>query len=162
MKSPLSRRFLDLDDVFNSSSEYRDIRTLGKRLFTYTAGSTDPDDYSGKTKPKVAQVNAYIPNVEAGKENAYFGAPLPTIELGKYMAIVKCLLNSFIHCSTDRSYRIQANGEPVDERAVSQQLPFEDKPFQIISTNVYGCTVVRKPFISLVSCSSRFANVSIV
>ncbi|KAI8954476.1 hypothetical protein F4801DRAFT_533345 [Xylaria longipes] len=114
--SMLLKRNLGLDSIFNSS-DHEFVGALEKRLFTYTPGSTDEKDYTGRTAPKLSQVNGYIPAVDNGGEDGYFHAPLPTIEL-------------------------DGGGGIVDERAVSQQVAFGDDPFQIISTNVYGCTVI--------------------
>jgi hypothetical protein len=78
--SILPKRSLGLDSFFNISSDYESAHALGKRLFTYTAGSTNEDDYTGNTTPRLAQVNEYIPRVENGEEDGYFHSPLPTIE----------------------------------------------------------------------------------
>ncbi|KAI0530126.1 hypothetical protein GGR58DRAFT_508790 [Xylaria digitata] len=111
-----SNRSLGLDGLFNISSGYESTSSLGKRLFTYMPGSQNPTSYSGKTGPKLPQLDAYIPAVDNGAEDGYFHRPLPTIEL-------------------------DGEGSAVDKRAVSQQSEFGEDPFQIISTRIYGCTV---------------------
>ncbi|RYC59656.1 hypothetical protein CHU98_g6558 [Xylaria longipes] len=78
--SMLLKRNLGLDSIFNSS-DHEFVGALEKRLFTYTPGSTDEKDYTGRTAPKLSQVNGYIPAVDNGGEDGYFHAPLPTIEL---------------------------------------------------------------------------------
>jgi hypothetical protein len=70
----------------NESDYYGDVRALGKRLFTFNAGSTNPNDYSGSSissLPTRREVDAYIPAVFNGLESGYYGAPLPTVEVGK-------------------------------------------------------------------------------
>ncbi|KFZ02498.1 hypothetical protein V500_00164 [Pseudogymnoascus sp. VKM F-4518 (FW-2643)] len=112
--SAFSKRSTRLEDSFNTSSDYEDTHALRRRLFTNSAGSTT---YSGgDVNPTRGELDAYIPAVDNGAEDDYFGPPLPTVEM---------------------------NGDGiVDERAVSQQKSFGKDPFQIISTNVYGCTVI--------------------
>ncbi len=69
---------------FNNTSDYHgDVRALGKRLFTFNAGSTNPQDYSGNRFPKRREVNAYLPAVFNGQESGYYGDPLPTVAVGK-------------------------------------------------------------------------------
>jgi hypothetical protein len=68
----------------NNTSDYHgDVRALGKRLFTFNAGSTDPKDYSGRRQPKRKDVDAYLPAVFDGHESDYYGDPLPTVAVGK-------------------------------------------------------------------------------
>ena len=79
----LKREWL-ADLVSNNESDYDgDVGALGKRLFTFIAGSTNPDDYPGSRQPKRREVDAYLPAVFAGGESTYHGAPLPTVAVGK-------------------------------------------------------------------------------
>jgi hypothetical protein len=79
----LKREWLG-DLLFNNESDYHgDVRALGKRLFTFNAGSTNPNDYSGRRQPKRREVDVYLPAVFDGHESNYYGVPLPTVEVGK-------------------------------------------------------------------------------
>ncbi|KAL5345277.1 hypothetical protein ACLOAV_009647 [Pseudogymnoascus australis] len=103
--------------LFNNNSDYHeDVRALGKRLFTYNPGSTDPQDASGSNRPTRKELNAYLPAVFNGQE-PYYGFPLPTVST------------------------IARDGVS-DERAVSQQQQFGKTPFQIISSRMHGCTTI--------------------
>jgi len=99
------------DYLLSNASEYQqpdpsEIRALRKRLFTFKAGSTNVNDYSGKSQPKKKDVAVYLPAVFNGGESGYYGDPLPTV-----------------HIEGDRV---------TDERAVSQQKDFGNQAFQII------------------------------
>lgn len=135
------------DYLFNSSSDYHeDIRALGKRLFTYVAGSQNSNDYrSGKkgSEPTREQVDAYIPAVYDGVESAYYGNWLATSAargtLTYYIQIYiifSAVVTRFVFLNGVVANRV------LDERAYSQQVKFGNKPFQILSPLMHGCTAV--------------------
>lgn len=75
----VSKREWSNSFLFNNNSDYHeDVRALGKRLFTYNPGSTDPQDASGSNRPTRKELNAYLPAVFNGQE-PYYGFPLPTV-----------------------------------------------------------------------------------
>lgn len=118
----LEARSLSLPDWGQESSwalSFRSFRNtshqdgdLDKRLFTYKAGSTNQDDYTGDTEPTEPEAVKYLFAVSDGEEINNFGNQLRLVS---------------------------ATG---DERAVSKQREFKNLPFQIVSQGVYGCTVV--------------------
>jgi hypothetical protein len=85
--------------LFNNNSDYHgNVRALGKRLFTFNAGSTDPKDASGRRQPRRKEVDVYLPAVFDGME-PYYGNPLPTVAVGgtfRYMPTL--IFPSLISC----------------------------------------------------------------
>lgn len=73
------KRSLDLDWAFSFNNATNADGTLSKRLFTYKAGSTDSNDYTGDTRPTNDQANTYLPMVVAGNDKVNFGARLATV-----------------------------------------------------------------------------------
>ncbi|KAM3513887.1 hypothetical protein MY11210_002515 [Beauveria gryllotalpidicola] len=51
--------------------------TLYKRVFNYKAGNQW--EYTGGQWPTNAEANSYLWDVSQGRENAYYGSPLPTV-----------------------------------------------------------------------------------
>lgn len=164
-----SKRSSRPEDFFNTTSVYEDNHALRKRLFTYDAGS---GLYSGKKRPTQAEVDAYLPAVDNGKENKYYGRPLPTIQLkGKSISYCGCksnfplaLLSSplvfgTLYARAHANFTSTVEGKKiVDERPVSQQKSFGSKPFQIMSSYVYGCTVVSNHGDNEINNSYKFTN----
>lgn len=82
----------------NNSDYHENVRALGKRLFTFNAGSTDPKDASGRRQPKRKEVDAYLPAVFDGEE-PYYGNPLPTVAVGGMLRYMPTLMfPSLISC----------------------------------------------------------------
>lgn len=94
----MKREWLD-GLLFNNNSEYHgDVRALGKRLFTFKAGSTNPNDASGSRQPKRKEVDDYLPAVFNGEE-PYYGNPLPTVAVGgTFSYMLTLILHSLISC----------------------------------------------------------------
>jgi hypothetical protein len=83
----------------NYSDYHGDVSALGKRLFTFVAGSTNAADASGRRQPKRKEVDAYLPAVFDGAE-PYYGNPLPTVAVGgtficlptlRFPSLISCL-----------------------------------------------------------------------
>ncbi|KAI1120476.1 hypothetical protein F5Y10DRAFT_289646 [Nemania abortiva] len=106
----LLKRSLGLNWAFSLNNATDADGTLTKRLFTYTAGETDPERYTGDRPPTNDEANSYLPVVIAGNEKLNFGNRLKLMT-GK------------------------------NEAACSKQREFKDKPFQIVTSDVFGCTV---------------------